>query len=56
VASESQDKKYDEQIAQDKADATVLGITATPSFIIGNHTRITGGLPLDEITKYIDSK
>lgn len=56
VFAESQDKKYVDQITQDKQDATELGIKATPSFIIGNHTRITGGLPLDEITKYIDSK
>lgn len=56
LLAESQDKKYDEQIAQDKADANALGITATPSFIIGNHTRITGGLPLDEMVKYIDMK
>lgn len=55
ILAESQDKKYDAQIAQDKQDATDLGIRATPSFIIGNHTRITGGLPLDEITKIIDS-
>lgn len=54
--TESQDKKYADQIAQDKQDAMDLGINATPSFIIGNHTRITGGLPLNEIVKYIDSK
>lgn len=53
---ESQDKKYDAQIAQDKQDATELGIRATPSFIIGNHTRVTGGLPLAEISKIIDGK
>lgn len=54
--AESQDKKYTEQITQDKQDATDLGIRATPSFIIGNHTRITGGLPFNEIVKYIDMK
>ncbi|MBC7981553.1 thioredoxin domain-containing protein [Candidatus Parcubacteria bacterium] len=53
--AESQSKKYDEQIAQDKQDATALGIKATPSFIIGTSTRITGGLPMDAIAKYIDS-
>lgn len=53
--AESQSKKYDEQIAEDKADATALGIRATPSFIIGTSTRITGGLPLDAIAKYVDS-
>jgi len=54
--TESQDKKYVDQITQDKQDGTDLGIKATPSFIIENHTRITGGLPLDEISKYIDIK
>lgn len=56
LLAESQDKKYDAQIAQDKQDAADLGIKATPSFIIGNHTRITGGLPLAEISKIIDGK
>jgi protein-disulfide isomerase len=56
IFAESQDQKYVDQIMQDKQDATDLGIKATPSFIIGNHTRITGGLPLDEIVKYIDMK
>jgi protein-disulfide isomerase len=56
LLAESVDKKYDAQIAQDKQDATELGIKATPSFIIGNHTRITGGLPLTEIVKYVDAK
>ena len=54
LLAESQDKKYDAQIAQDKKDASDLGIRATPSFIIGNHTRVTGGLPLSEMIKYID--
>jgi protein-disulfide isomerase len=54
--TESQDEKYVDQITQDKQDGTDLGIKATPSFIIENHTRITGGLPLDEISKYIDTK
>jgi protein-disulfide isomerase len=53
---ESENKKYDDQITQDKQDATDLGIKATPSFILGNHTRITGGLPLTEVVKYIDTK
>ncbi len=52
---ESQDKKYDEQIAKDRQDALDLEVKATPTFIIGNHTRITGGLPLAEFVKYIDS-
>lgn len=56
ILTESQDKKYDAQIAQDKQDAAELGIRATPSFVIENHTRITGGLPLEEIVKYIDTK
>ena len=54
--TESQNKKYDEQIAQDKQDANDLGIKATPSFVIENHTRITGGLPLESVVKYIDTK
>ncbi len=53
--AESQNKKYDEQIAQDKQDANDLGIKATPSFVIGTHTRVTGGLPLDTISRIIDS-
>ncbi len=56
LLAESKDKKYDEQIAQDKQDANDLGINATPSFVIENHTRITGGQPLDVISKYIDMK
>jgi protein-disulfide isomerase len=51
---ESQDKKYADQIAQDKQDATELGIKATPSFVIENHTRITGGIPVEELAKFID--
>lgn len=54
--TESQNQKYVDQIMQDKQDATDLGIKATPSFIIENHTRITGGLPLEEIVKQIDIK
>jgi protein-disulfide isomerase len=54
--AESQDKKYTDQINQDRQDSIDLGINATPSFIIGNHTRIRGGLPLDEFVKYIDMK
>ncbi|MBC7982148.1 thioredoxin domain-containing protein [Candidatus Parcubacteria bacterium] len=53
--AESQNKKYEEQIAQDKQDANDLGIKATPSFIIGTSTRITGGLPLEAFSKYIDN-
>ncbi len=55
VFAESRDQKYVDQVTQDKQDAIDLGIKATPSFIIGNNTRITGGLPFDEITKYIDT-
>ena len=54
--TESQNQKYVDQIMQDKQDAADLGIKATPSFIIENTTRITGGLPLEEIVKHIDSK
>lgn len=55
VFAESRDQKYVDQVTQDKQDAMDLGIKATPSFIIRNNTRITGGLPFDEITKYIDT-
>jgi protein-disulfide isomerase len=54
--AESQNQKYADQIAQDKQDATDLGIKATPSFIIGTSTKITGGLPIEEFSKIIDSK
>jgi protein-disulfide isomerase len=54
LLTESEDKKYDTQLAQDKQDAIELGIKATPSFIINNQIRVTGGLPLTEIVKYID--
>ena len=54
--AESVNDKYVAQIAQDKQDALDLGISATPSFIIENHTKITGGIPVEEITKYIDNK
>ncbi len=54
--AESTNKKYDEQIAQDKQDANDLGIKATPTFVIENYTRITGGLPLEAVVKYIDTK
>lgn len=54
--TESQNQKYVDQIMQDKQDAADLEIKATPSFIIENTTRITGGLPLEEIMKYIDTK
>lgn len=53
ILTESKNKKYLDQINQDKQDAIDLGIQATPSFIIENHTRITGGLPLTEFDKYI---
>jgi protein-disulfide isomerase len=53
VFTESKNEKYAAQIMQDKQDALELGITATPSYIIENHTRITGGLPVDEIVKYM---
>lgn len=53
ILKESQNEKYLNQITTDKQDAIDLGISATPSFIIENHTRITGGLPLEEFSKYI---
>mgnify|MGYP000875103903 CR=1 FL=1 len=56
ILAESKNEKYTKQIAQDKQDAVDLGIKATPSIVIENHTRITGGLPLEELSKYIDGK
>lgn len=53
ILAESKNEKYTKEIMQDKQDAIDLGISATPSFIIENHTRITGGLPLEEFDKYI---
>ena len=56
ILSESKNEKYAKQIAQDKQDALDIKISATPSFIIENHTLITGGLPIEEMTKLIDIK
>ncbi len=53
ILAESKNTKYRDQIAQDKQDALDLGIEATPSFIIENHTRITGGLPIETFNTYI---
>jgi len=53
ILVESKNEKYTKEILQDKQDAMDLGISATPSFIIENHTRITGGLPPEEFDKYI---
>jgi protein-disulfide isomerase len=46
--------KYARQIDTDKADALELGIRATPSFVVNGVTRITGGVPAEYITRYID--
>lgn len=48
-------QKYAEQIDKDKADALLLGIKATPSFIIDYKTRVTGGIPMEILEKYIDA-
>lgn len=53
ILAESKNPKYTNQIAQDKQDALDLGIKATPSFIIENHTRITGGIPIEQFDMYI---
>ncbi len=45
---------YARQIDTDKADALELGIRATPSFVINNVTRVTGGVPAEYFTKYVD--
>jgi protein-disulfide isomerase len=47
--------KYASQIDTDKADALDLGIRATPSFIINNSIRITGGVPFQYFERYIDA-
>ena len=47
--------KYAGQIDKDKADAVLLGIKATPSFIIDYKTRVTGGVPMDILKQYIDA-
>lgn len=49
-------EKYARQIDQDKSDAISLGIKATPSFIINNNVRVTGGVPLKYLETYIDAK
>ena len=46
--------KYAAQIEEDRSAAIELGIRATPSFIINNTTRITGGLPLATLQEYIE--
>lgn len=48
--------KYAGQIDTDKADALDLGIKATPSFIINNNTRVTGGVPLKYLESYLDAQ
>ncbi len=48
-------EKYARQIDQDKADALELGIKATPSFIINNNTRVTGGVPVSYLKEYLEA-
>ncbi len=55
ILIESQNEKYLTQIMQDKDDSEAIGVHATPSFLIGNKTLITGGIPVEEIEKYIDN-
>jgi protein-disulfide isomerase len=47
---------YADQIVKDQADAVALGIRATPSFIINNSVRVTGGVPPEYFDRYIDAK
>ncbi len=54
LVAEGKKPTYAGQIDADKAAAVELGIRATPSFMIGGHTRITGGLPVDAFAQYID--
>lgn len=54
LVAEGKKPTYAGQIDADKAAAAELGIRATPSFMIGGHTRITGGLPVDAFAQYID--
>ena len=56
LLTEANTDKYLSQIQQDKQDATDLGIKATPSFVVNGTIRITGGLPINEFYKVIDSK
>ncbi len=56
ILAESKNEKYKKEIEQDKQDAISLGVKATPTFIIENHTRITGGIPPEEMYKYILAK
>jgi protein-disulfide isomerase len=46
--------KYASQIDTDKADAIDLGIKATPSFVVNNTTRITGGIPLEYFDRFVN--
>lgn len=47
--------KYAAQVDTDKADALDLRVRATPSFIIGTSTLITGGVPFEYFERYIDA-
>lgn len=47
--------KYAAQVDADKADALDLNVRATPSFIIGTSTLITGGVPFEYFERYIDA-
>jgi protein-disulfide isomerase len=46
--------QYAKQIDEDKAAAVDLGIRATPSFIINNTTRVTGGIGMEYIKDYFE--
>jgi len=54
LVADGKTDKYARQIDTDKADALELGIRATPSFVINNVTRITGGVPAEYFAKYVD--
>lgn len=54
LVADGKTPKYAGQIDTDKADALELGIRMTPSFIINNTTRVSGGVPPEFFAKYID--
>ncbi|MES2623127.1 MAG: DsbA family protein, partial [Patescibacteria group bacterium] len=56
LVADGKTAKYAGQIDRDQAAAVEFGIRATPSFIVNNSVRITGGVPFEYFTRYIDAK
>ncbi len=48
-------RKFDDQIAQDKARGQSMGITSTPSFLIDGQL-VQGALPFSEFEKVIEAE